>query len=250
MQSLVNAPSQEIGGAMESLLIDGDLSRLNPEQRVVYYKKTCESLKLNYLTKPFAYIRLNGQLRLYPLKDCTEQLRQRDGVSIYKLDQQMHENVYVVTAYARNINGKEDVATGVVSIMGLKGDALANALMKAETKAKRRVTLSICGLGMTDETEIETIPNAQKVDVNMDTGEINEPLQIGHAAPDHTVLEQGLAAINDAKTMDDLKQSYLETLASCQTKEQKEMVVKRKDIRKEYLTLQAQSPQDYAKDME
>ena len=33
--------------------------------------------------------------------------------------------------------------------------------MKAETKAKRRVTLSICGLGMLDETEVETIPGAR-----------------------------------------------------------------------------------------
>ena len=29
--------------------------------------------------------------------------------------------------------------------------------MKCETKAKRRVTLSICGLGMLNETEVETI---------------------------------------------------------------------------------------------
>ena len=28
--------------------------------------------------------------------------------------------------------------------------------MKAETKAKRRVALSICGLGMLDETEVDT----------------------------------------------------------------------------------------------
>jgi hypothetical protein len=33
-----------------------------------------------------------------------------------------------------------------------------NGLMKAETTAKRRATLSILGLGMLDETEIETIP--------------------------------------------------------------------------------------------
>ena len=33
-----------------------------------------------------------------------------------------------------------------------------NAKLKAITKAKRRVTLSICGLGFLDETEIETIP--------------------------------------------------------------------------------------------
>jgi hypothetical protein len=30
--------------------------------------------------------------------------------------------------------------------------------MKAETKAKRRVTLSICGLGMLDESEVESLP--------------------------------------------------------------------------------------------
>ena len=35
--------------------------------------------------------------------------------------------------------------------------------MKAETKAKRRVTLSICGLGMLDETEVETVPQPLSV---------------------------------------------------------------------------------------
>lgn len=49
--------------------------------------------------------------------------------------------------------------TGAVAIASLKGDGLANALMKAETKAKRRLTLSMCGLGMLDETELETIPS-------------------------------------------------------------------------------------------
>jgi hypothetical protein len=46
---------------------------------------------------------------------------------------------------------------------GLKGEALANAEMKAVTKAKRRLTLSICGLGWLDETEISTVPDAEVV---------------------------------------------------------------------------------------
>jgi len=46
-------------------------------------------------------------------------------------------------------------ATGAVDIKGLTGKNLANAFMKAETKAKRRVTLSICGLGFLDESEVE-----------------------------------------------------------------------------------------------
>src|SRR4029077_13307885 len=51
-------------------------------------------------------------------------------------------------------------ATGAVSIKGLGGQLLANAYMKAETKAKRRGTLSICGLGWMDETEADSIPGA------------------------------------------------------------------------------------------
>jgi hypothetical protein len=36
-------------------------------------------------------------------------------------------------------------------------------MMKAETKAKRRESLSICGLGKFDETEIDTLPEAKKL---------------------------------------------------------------------------------------
>ena len=39
---------------------------------------------------------------------------------------------------------------------------MANARMKALTKAKRRLTLSLCGLGMLDETEVVSIPGAQQ----------------------------------------------------------------------------------------
>jgi hypothetical protein len=35
--------------------------------------------------------------------------------------------------------------------------------MKAETKAKRRATLDICGLGMPDESEIDSRPNVRDI---------------------------------------------------------------------------------------
>ena len=53
---------------------------------------------------------------------------------------------------------------GAVNVAGLKADALANAYMKAITKAKRRATLSISGLGWIDESEIETISTARRVE--------------------------------------------------------------------------------------
>jgi hypothetical protein len=40
--------------------------------------------------------------------------------------------------------------------------------MKAETKAKRRVTLSLAGLGWLDETELETIPQVRVGEPNGD----------------------------------------------------------------------------------
>lgn len=152
-----NAVSPAAISTIERVLIQGDLAPLKPDERVQYYRQVCESVGLNPLTKPFEYITLNGKLQLYARKDCTDQLRKRDGVSIYDLKSAQVGDIYVVTASARNREGREDCATGAVAIKGLSGDNLANALMKAETKSKRRVTLSLCGLGMLDETELETI---------------------------------------------------------------------------------------------
>ncbi len=165
MSALANSDNYYL---VEKLVIQGDLSQMSPKDRLDYYKNLCESEKLNPLTKPFEYIKLNGKLTLYATKNCAEQLRNNKGISIYKLEKEVIEDVLVVTAYARDREGREDISTGAVSLSNLKGDALANAYLKAETKAKRRVTLSLAGLGMLDESEISSIPNAEKV-VNVDT---------------------------------------------------------------------------------
>ncbi len=146
--------------SLEQVLIGGDLSKLNPQERVMYYKAVCESVGLNPLTKPFEYITLNGKLTLYARRDATDQLRQINKVSINILSREVVEDCYVVTARATTPI-RQDESIGAVSIVGLKGEARANAMMKAETKAKRRVTLSVCGLGMLDETEVDTIPGAR-----------------------------------------------------------------------------------------
>jgi hypothetical protein len=65
--------------------------------------------------------------------------------------------MYVVTARATTPDGRTDESIGAVPILNLKGENLANALMKGETKAKRRVTLAICGLAMLDESELEGV---------------------------------------------------------------------------------------------
>jgi hypothetical protein len=151
---------------MERVIAAGDLSRLEPRERVSYYMATCRSVGLNPLTRPFDYLQLNGKLTLYSNKNCTDQLRQVHGISVRSLERVTHEGVHIVTAHVVAKDGREDEDIGAVSLKGLQGEALANALMKATTKAKRRATLSICGLSFLDETEIETIPDAKRVTVD------------------------------------------------------------------------------------
>jgi hypothetical protein len=176
---------------VEEVLLGGDLSKLTPTQRTAYYTRVCETLGLNPLTQPFAYLRLNGKEVLYAKRDATEQLRKLHGVSITEMTTQRFNEIYIVTVKAVDKTGRTDMSTGAVPLGTLRGEALANALLKAETKAKRRVTLSICGLGLLDESEIETIrQEAEPVTIhgetiNPQTGEILPPAQAaidaGHA---------------------------------------------------------------------
>ena len=224
MTEIMKNQTREINpySLMENIIADGDLSKLTAKQRVEYYQKTCESLGLNPITRPFEYQKFNGKIVLYARKECSEQLRFLHKVSIVKMEKEIINDCYVVTSYAETADGKKDVATGAVSIAGLKGEALSNAMMKSETKSKRRATLSICGLGFTDESEISSIPNSQSVNINHDTGEIMPdtppihrpvPLKIEPrislpkeeiAPPRHELIEN----VATAKTLNDLKNAY------------------------------------------
>lgn len=175
--SLVVQANAQIAASVEAALIQGDLSKLTVQQRLDYYKAVCESLSLNPLTKPFGYITFKtGELKLYALKDCTEQLRARDGISIGSIDTIPIEGcvAFKAMAYSKK-SDRQDSSVGVVATKGLTGNDLANAVMKAETKAKRRVTLSICGLGLLDESEIHSIEGARIVDESYAMREVPAP---------------------------------------------------------------------------
>jgi hypothetical protein len=141
------------------VILHGDLKALTPAQKVSYFKAVCGSTGLNPLTKPFAYLTLSGKETLYATRDATDQLRKLHGVSVQITAREVMEDTFVVTARA-TVGERHDESIGAVPIGGLRGEARANAMMKAETKAKRRVTLAICGLGMLDETEVSSLAAA------------------------------------------------------------------------------------------
>jgi hypothetical protein len=145
----------------EKVLVGGDLAALTPGQRLMYYEARCKAAGLDPRSRPFEYVTLKGKLTLYANKGAAEQLRQNHRVSIDKIEQQTISDILSVTVYGHTPDGRSDSDIGAVSIANLHGDDLANAIMKAITKGKRRLTFSLCGLNMLDETEIETINGAR-----------------------------------------------------------------------------------------
>jgi hypothetical protein len=152
--------------ALEHILGTGDLSKLSTQQRVEFYAKTCQSLGLNPLTRPFRFMSFQGNTVMYATRDCTDQLRKVNGITLHVVDKQLDGELFIVTVRARDRHGREDEDMGAVTLGQLKGESRANALMKALTKAKRRVTLSICGLGLTDEAELDTMPGSTTFDAD------------------------------------------------------------------------------------
>lgn len=162
---------------MERVITTGDLAKLTPEDRVLYYNAVCESIGLNPLTKPFDYLSFNGRTVLYASKTCTDQLRKMHSVTPEIVSREFEPDLglYIVTARATLPDGQCDEDVAAVNVTGLRGEALANAIMKCHTKAKRRVTLSICGLGWLDESERDSIPNAKPVVVDDDGVILEQP---------------------------------------------------------------------------
>jgi len=170
MNEIIKQPDYNM---LEKVLLQGDLSKMTPMERVHHYKTVTTSLGINEWTKPFEYIMLNNKLTLYATKNCTDQLRKLNNISIEIKQAEIKDGIFIVIAKATTPDGRSDEDIGAINIAGLKGDAYTNSIMKAYTKAKRRVTLSICGLSFVDESEIETIPNTQKINIDISTGEIN-----------------------------------------------------------------------------
>lgn len=144
---------------ISTLFIHGDISRLSPVQKVDYYRQVCDKLGLDPLSQPFRILRLHGREIMYCDRGGAQQLNKLHRVSHEIRSRETVNGCYVVTAQASTPDGRKTESLGAVPIINLKGETLCNAMMKAETKAKRRATLDLLGLGILDETEIPiTIP--------------------------------------------------------------------------------------------
>ncbi len=129
------------------VLVNGNIAGLTPRHRLDYYKMRCEVAGLDPRAQPFQFVQLNGKLVLYPTKSATDQIAAKRGIQMAVVSHVNENDLRVTTVKATMPDGRSTEEIGAVSIKGLMGEALANAYMKAITKAKRRAILSLCGMG-------------------------------------------------------------------------------------------------------
>lgn len=148
-----------------SVALNGDLSKLQPSQKVQYVTALCQRLGLDPVTQPLKLMKLNGREIVYADRGCAAQLNRLHGVSSEITKAEQIGDLFMVYGRAITPDKRFTDEIAAVPTAGLKGEALANAYMKCRTKAMRRATLTHVGLGLLDESEVDSIPQAQKVEI-------------------------------------------------------------------------------------
>lgn len=233
--------------ALEKVILNNDLACLSSIEKVNHVKNICLSLGLNPILNPIKLIKFQGKEVMYVDRSGTDQLRQLRGVSISKIDKEIIDGLYIVTAYAQTSDGRQDSSTGVMTIAGLKGDALANAMMKAETKAKRRVTLSICGLGFMDESEVKDASqkysfkisekSMQTIVDNSSVKKISEEIKEINEDED-AILMADIDDLEKCESLEQLQEKYKQFYSFWSAKRNKEAlqkIISCKDLKKSEL---------------
>lgn len=121
----------------------GRCDNLDINQQAEYKKYLCAKIGVSPTLQPVDLIPTKNGVRPYLNKGAAELIRDTRKISIIGLELAEQNGMFIVTCKVRGANGRVDCDMGACP----KGNEPNNALMKAVTKAKRRATLSMCGLG-------------------------------------------------------------------------------------------------------
>lgn len=138
-----------------------DTKALTHEERVATLSALSKALGLNPLTNPVQFLSLSGREVLYVTKQATDQIAarlrlNRETVAGPEVRDFGGTKLVFCQVKVTAPDGRSEVSTATLPFTDP-----VNVLMKCETKAKRRATLSLAGLGLLTEEEMETIPGAQ-----------------------------------------------------------------------------------------
>lgn len=160
----LDAMIDEVGVAVQRIAAQGkDTRALSHEERVATLAALSKALGLNPLTNPVRFLPMQGGEVLYVTRQATDQIAARLRLNretvVGPEVREVGTNIRMVFCQVRVTapDGRSEMATATLPLKDP-----CNDLMKCETKAKRRATLSLAGLGLLTEEETETIPGARR----------------------------------------------------------------------------------------
>ena len=137
----------------------GDLSQLSEQAQTEYVLAVCEHLQvpaeLGLVVLAFMDTGDGARQKIvYVKRGATDIIRDKKKINVTSLAPLNGDGYVGFTATGTDSTGRQEMAVGAVSIKGLSGHAVANAVKTAQTQALRRMTLQFAGGGFLDETEV------------------------------------------------------------------------------------------------
>lgn len=173
--ALAVADREQAAAGLTHYLGTGDLSKLTGEQRAALYRRTCDSLGINSLTRPFEWVEFydpetkGKKLTLYPRAACADQLAYQHRIRVEVVEEKIVGSLFKVVVKGTMPNGRTETNVSYLDLTDrdgnqLRGQKLGNAFMKGHTKAKRRLIFGM--VGMMAPPDVEDLQQAKVVYVD------------------------------------------------------------------------------------
>lgn len=159
-----------------NLMVTGDISKMTMPQKAAFLYKLAKAEGIPPFPPPYAIGKDNsGREKIISTKNRSESLRKRDGISTEILysgplrmgrdgDKVLYDHsIYEVEVKGSTRDGRSAVEKGMnfIGELGkpgaIMGQERVNKILGAVTKAANRVTNSLSGSGLMDETEAESV---------------------------------------------------------------------------------------------
>ena len=157
----------EVDPAVVEQLIRGDVSSVPREALLRYIFTFCERVGISPLAVPFSLMKTQRGMQLVANRNFYDAVASKYAVSRECVGEGFFEgtDLYFTRYRASTPDGRVTEDMALVDTTGLNGNDLANAIMKAHTKGRNRVTRAHLGFPFPDETEAETVPGASVVSI-------------------------------------------------------------------------------------
>ena len=181
------------------------LDLMTEDEKRRYYYDACEHYGVPPELNLLQFIWLensegNGKnLVLYARRGFTDVMRSNHGISVDEMKETVGDGFIMFTAKGHDKSGRTDVAVGSAFTRDKHGRAISDAIMTAQTRASRRLTLQFVGGGLLDESEVtggsqtvSTVSEPLKNIIHIPTAHPNE-------APGSDITEQVMGAITQTQ---------------------------------------------------